>query len=196
MNDTIDLKRHTLEELSGVVTLYPWYGAARRELCVRLSRSGDITVGQLADAALYLGAREKVGALLRRKDTAGDYSDKDVRSLLDAFLRRDRLERSPRTVRVAGGDYVTQAQYDEAREEGGRVFSRMAAQARSEAPERAEEAVPTDDLCTETLAQIYAEQGYYQQSRRIYSRLLLKFPEKSAYFASLIEKMDSEIKNN
>ena len=195
MNDSIDIKRLTLEELSGVVTLYPWYGAARKELCVRMSRLGQVTVGQLSDAALYLGSRTKVGALLRR-EAAADYSDKDVKALLDAFLRQEQQERAPRSVRVAGGDYFTQAQYDDVREDGPKVFSRLAAQARSEASDRAEETVLTDDLCTETLAQIYAEQGYYQQSRHIYSRLLLKFPEKSAYFASLIEKLDSEIKNN
>ena len=43
------------------------------------------------------------------------------------------------------------------------------------------------------LAQIYAEQGYYDQAKRIYSRLLLKNPEKNAYFAALIEKFGQEI---
>ena len=45
------------------------------------------------------------------------------------------------------------------------------------------------DFCTETLAQIYADQGYPEQARQIYSRLSLRFPEKSAYFAALIEKL-------
>ena len=52
--------------------------------------------------------------------------------------------------------------------------------------------MPDDDFCTETLAQIYAEQGYYDQAKRIYSRLLLKNPEKNAYFAALIEKIGQE----
>ena len=46
-----------------------------------------------------------------------------------------------------------------------------------------------NDFCTEALAQIYAEQGYYEQARAIYSQLSLRFPEKSAYFAALIEKL-------
>ena len=46
------------------------------------------------------------------------------------------------------------------------------------------------DFCTETLAQIYAEQGYNEQAKQIYSKLSLRYPEKSVYFASLIEKLD------
>ncbi len=43
---------------------------------------------------------------------------------------------------------------------------------------------------TETLAQIYAEQGYYDRAKSIYSKLILAYPEKSAYFATLIQKMN------
>ena len=49
------------------------------------------------------------------------------------------------------------------------------------------------DLYTETLAQIYAEQGYYEQAKNIYSKLILAYPEKSAYFASLIQKIEELI---
>ena len=44
-------------------------------------------------------------------------------------------------------------------------------------------------LCTETLASIYAQQGYYQQSIEIYSKLCLLYPEKSAYFATLVKEV-------
>ena len=49
-------------------------------------------------------------------------------------------------------------------------------------------------LYTETLAQIYAQQGYYQQAIEVYSKLSLLYPEKSAYFASRIEKIKELIK--
>ncbi len=41
-----------------------------------------------------------------------------------------------------------------------------------------------DDLATETLAQVYAAQGYFQRAIKIYQQLILKFPEKSRYFAA------------
>ncbi len=47
---------------------------------------------------------------------------------------------------------------------------------------------------TETLARIYFNQGYYSKAIDIYEKLSLKFPEKSSYFVSQIEKVKEYIK--
>ncbi len=47
---------------------------------------------------------------------------------------------------------------------------------------------------TETLAKIYINQGYYSKAINIYEKLSLQYPEKSAYFASRIEKIKELIK--
>jgi hypothetical protein len=47
---------------------------------------------------------------------------------------------------------------------------------------------------TETLARIYISQEYYSKAIDIYEKLSLKFPEKSSYFASQIEKVKEYIK--
>ncbi len=46
-----------------------------------------------------------------------------------------------------------------------------------------------EDLVTETLAKIYALQGNIPKAIRAYEILSLKFPQKSVYFASLIENL-------
>ena len=40
MGGYIDLRRLNLDELMGVVNLYPWFGGARKELYLRMSRMG------------------------------------------------------------------------------------------------------------------------------------------------------------
>ena len=49
-----------------------------------------------------------------------------------------------------------------------------------------------EHLATETLAKVYLQQGNTEGAIRIYERLMLKFPEKNAYFADLIQNLKKE----
>jgi hypothetical protein len=52
---------------------------------------------------------------------------------------------------------------------------------------RAEE--PENGFMTETLANIYIKQGYYEKAIEAYTKLSLKYPKKNSYFANQIKKV-------
>ena len=220
----MNLASLTIEDLTGVINLYPWYGGARKELCVRMAKVGGSDWGkaQYSDAAMYVASRTLIFDIMRsvRKD---DYSDKDVENLIKEYIRPSvavvRQAHQPvaepveahqpaeapdngiyssspagytRSVRVAGGDFFSPEQYAAVRKDEDNVFANFRTE-RYDEPEGRRWEDPEFGFCTETLAAIYADQGYFAEAKKIYSRLILRYPEKSAYFASLIEKLQQEI---
>lgn len=196
----INLKSLTMDELAGVVNLYPWYGAARKELCQRMAGMGGESwgVSQFSDQAMYVGDRGMIAEIMRQ-GKSDDYADKDLESLLGTYIdekkreENSKAENEGRNVHVVGGDFFSQTDYEKVRRAEDNVF--VPQPIKKKAGQESPEGGPGLDFCTETLAQIYAEQGYFEQARKIYAKLILAFPEKSAYFASLIKELDKLINN-
>ena len=50
-----------------------------------------------------------------------------------------------------------------------------------------ESLIENDDLVTPTLAKVYLEKGHYEKAISAYEKLILKYPEKSTFFAAQIK---------
>ena len=86
----IDISKLTLDELVGVVNLYPWFGGARMELCERMRRIGGdgLSENQYAEAAMYVASRTKMADMVR-SSVSQDWTDADVEKLLKSFLSEE-----------------------------------------------------------------------------------------------------------
>ena len=160
-----------------------------------MSRMGGDGWGerQFADAAMYVGARERMADMMRSSRNE-NWADADVEKLLKSYIvEKEEVEDTAsgkRKVYAGVGDYFSQDDYDQVRRADDNVFSKYAAKARQGRTSVEETPDMEFDMYTETLAGIYLEQGYPEQAKRIYSKLILAYPEKNAYFAALIQKID------
>jgi hypothetical protein len=57
-------------------------------------------------------------------------------------------------------------------------------------------ALDSDSFMTETLARIYEKQGMLKKAIFAYEKLSLKYPEKSGYFATQINRLKSQLEKN
>ena len=178
----VELRNLSSQELQQVLEDHPWFTVARREA---LSRQGD------DEAALRRAvARDAVFFLSR---------DQVIRLLTGNVREPEKPAPQERPARpqyyVVGGDYFGQADFERLEQEGFSVTTPVfGARAGSidVPPAKVEEVDADRTLVSETLAEIYAQQELYPRAIEIYKKLILLYPEKSAYFASLIEKVKNK----
>lgn len=107
------------------------------------------------------------------------------------------VKEKPKIV-VVGGDYFSKEDLAQLNEEEKAAEIRLGAPAAACGdcdPIECSQEVPdynSMDFVTETLAGIYADQGYYDKAIEVYAKLILLYPEKSAYFAALVNEIKSK----
>ena len=189
MGKGIELDALSIEQLSGMVSAYPWFVCARKELYSRLIESNLLDERQCAEATMHIGDRKILARLLRNAGTfeSGSHEQKEDGA---SVQMEGRMPSVQHTV-VRGGDFFSQEDYDRVKQVEKLSFVPKAPAVERNSGEQAHDL----GFYTETLAQIYIDQGFFDQAIVIYSKLILEYPEKSAYFATLIDKLKENIKD-
>jgi len=116
------------------------------------------------------------------------------------------LNELPKIV-LAGGDYFGKNDFEEVKLDTAKPLDRFIAEKPSllrsntnsqynetQSAEEIELGEKFDDsgFYTETLAKIYTEQCFYKRAIEVYAKLILLYPEKSTYFATLVQELKSK----
>ena len=175
----VDLSQLSSAGLQQLLEDTPWFTVARREA---LSRQGDDEESlrrAVGRNAIFFLSRDEMLRILTGKVRAEEAEPVPEEPAKPQYY-------------VVGGDYFGQEDFERLRQEGFSVTTPVfGARAGSEdfAPAEAVEVDAEGKMVSETLAAIYAEQELYDRAIAIYEKLILLNPEKSAYFAALIEKV-------
>ena len=194
--ETVSLKNNTIAELEKLVESYPWFAAARKELFLRMSAMGEeYRRDALHRTVLYIypdysAFREAYVLSSAAEVDEGVYEETVSVVSTDAGLsvtvpeaETEEQTAGPERKRiyVVGGDYFMP---DDLRDVQGQDLSSLDSSRKSQVSSDSSEF--TDEaFYTETLARIYADQELYDRANEVYEKLILLYPEKSAYFAAL-----------
>lgn len=173
----VNVKDLTPSELQQLLEDHPWFTVARKEAILRQGGDEEALRRAVGQSALFFLSRDHVFRIL-----SGRVPNKDA-----GQKKPDR-----RQYYVVGGDYFGKEDFERLEEEGFSVTTPVfGAKAGSVdvPPAVAEEVDKSHEMVSETLAEIYVQQELYKRAIEIYEKLILLFPEKSTYFATLIENV-------
>lgn len=170
--------------LADLVDRYPWFSAARAVLLRKMLEvfGYEAAYSQYSDDRLYFPCGERISGELYASLTKGcSYKDTDavIRDVID----------NQKPVVFDGTDFFSRNDYEAVRKEEDSSISRIAVVDYDKPLQEKGEIEEKLEIISETLARIYADQGYPERAIEIYQSLSLQSPEKSAYFASLIGKL-------
>ncbi|HIZ85017.1 MAG TPA: hypothetical protein IAC04_00805 [Candidatus Coprenecus stercoravium] len=192
-------KENSIAGLEKLLEAYPWYSIARKELFLKMSAMGEeYRRDALHRAVLYLYPDYSVfrrayilASAGRQDDIPGEdavYSPEVEEQETGAGFgtvseTAEKADASNRKVYVVGGDYFMP---EELKNVQSQDLSSLGVPAPASRTSYGDGSDFTDEaFYTETLARIYADQELYDRANEVYEKLILLYPEKSAYFATL-----------
>lgn len=192
-----NIKSLGIVELEGIVAAYPWYSGARHELLYKLAEMGEECFNhKLRDYAAYV---QNMNCVVERgNNIIRDKREESLEEVLDLEILGSGFNSAPQ-IHVIGGDYFSSKDFAELEEETKKI-EKVAKFEPKESDKPITEYVPlqqqmseedfnSPEFYTETLAQIFTEQGHYERAIDVYAKLILLYPEKSAYFAGLANEV-------
>ena len=203
-NTDISVLEQTLER-------YPWFALGHYELFRKACELGEEHKRDcLNRTAAHIYSREVLYNLSReeRKVHADDLEDIATIGEEIAFEIEEEpldIQTVPKIV-MAGGDYSSRAELDEAKLDLDKPLDKFISEKPSllksninspkdveiAAEQVLEENFDDSGFYTETLAKIYSEQGFYKRAIEVYAKLILLYPEKNSYFATLVQELKSK----
>ncbi len=163
-----------LEELNSLIREYPWFSVARREIYLKMSSFGD----EYSEEGL-----KKLYLIYNPRHVIKE-SKREVKKI----ITEEKIEIKPTTmpkIHIVGGDYFTNEEINN----NNHVFINHRTEIKKTESKFDDTIFDDKSFYTETLADIYLHQGFYDKAIEVYSKLILLYPRKSVYFASLIEDL-------
>ena len=204
-----------LSTLESTIEQYPWFALGHFELFRKACELGEEHVRScLSRTAAHIYSREILFNLVKRAREHNNSETQVVEEAFDEIVFE--VEEEPLNIHLtskiimAGGDYFSKEELEETPldphepldkficEKPSLLKSSINSRLNVDVVEEkvAEEEFDDSGFYTETLAKIYSEQGYYKKALEVYAKLILLYPEKSSYFASLAQEIKSKHNQN
>jgi len=207
-------------EMEALLKQCPWFSYLRQTMMERLFRiDKEAFLEKLSASAVFLSSRKTLYDRIHsplQEDLPEEIAVQDTpepEAVAETAIDMETVHK-PRVV-VVGGDFFSKEDlksispeedmelklkaspfYRASDEDAGKKQEEPAAVSSAKKTSMMTEdgKVNFDDLafCTETLGHIYAQQGFYDKAIEVFSKLILLYPQKSAYFAALVNDLKNK----
>jgi len=201
-----------IETIESFVDRYPWCAIGHKSLfTVLCAQSEEAWLSYVSKASAYLFNRTELYDLAHKPRPVLPVSNEPFLEVATEKIKIpekkvvEEIEIIPDPIErivMVGGDYFAQTELDTTLLEERNPIDKFikinpkltpiqnVQQTKEEKEERVSlNHVGEDNFMTETLAKIYADQSLYQLAIEAYEKLILLYPKKSDYFASLIQEL-------